>query len=30
VPLTDEQRRMLLCAGVDLAIGLRPYIAEMN
>lgn len=29
-PLTEEQRRTLLCACVDIAVGLRPYITEMN
>jgi hypothetical protein len=28
--LTDEERNVLLCACVDIVIGLRPYIAEMN
>jgi hypothetical protein len=29
-PLTPVERDVLVCACVDLAIGLRPYIASMN
>lgn len=29
-PLSPVEREVLVCACVDLAIGLRPYIASMN
>jgi len=29
-PLTPVERNVLMCACVDLAVGLRPYIASMN
>ena len=29
-PLTQDERDVMVCACVDIAIGLRPYIASMN